>query len=561
MNETIMIVDDSLFITEGLVAILKRKGYTTIPALSGVECLEILKTTIPDLILLDIMMEPIDGWETLGRLKANPATKGIPILMFSAKKISPSEAQEHSINIDDFVTKPVNPVQLLESIQRIFNRRNDVKAEVLVAQDAGLDRALIDEYIALRTSIEVEKNLLVVLKNSTGANTPGHVVRAEDLVALQKLEEKIVADEQRLKEIRETKPVSPARPVPVPELVLVPPAIPAHPVIAPSSPETPLPPAPSVNPVPHEHVITPVEEAIHSIEPLIEDSVPRTAPVPEPVHVPPAIPAQPVVAPSLPETPLPPAPSVNPVPHEHVITPVEEAIHSIEPLIEDSVPRTKPAPLIKRERPAPSFATSTAPEMPAPVPPPRRPVPASGPKSTKPRALMIVAVVIVIFIVVVGAFVVLKPPQGTGSNVSGSVTVTPTAKIPVVTTITATTVPTPKLTVTALEATLPLTPAQPRIPGYGVWIRITYPGTFTGTYGTPVMQVPVTNTGDRIFQIVTADGPVTASIKKQDGSADKLTITVYKEGVLVKTASTTAPEGSIDFWADLKTTTPTPTPV
>ncbi len=562
MNETIMIVDDSLFITEGLVAILKRKGYTTIPALSGVECLEILKTTIPDLILLDIMMEPIDGWETLGRLKANPATKGIPVLMFSAKKISPSEAQEHSINIDDFLTKPVNPVKLLESIQRIFNRRNDVEAEVHIAQDAGLDRALIDEYITLRTSIEVEKNLLVVLKNSTGATTPGHVAPAEDLVALQKLEEKIRADEERLKEIRETKPVSPAPPAPVPKPEPVPPIPPAQPVIAPSSPETPVPPAPPVNPVPHEQAITPTEEAIHSIEPSIEDSVPRTAPVPEPVHVPPVTPAQPVVFPASPrpETPVPPATLVHPVSHEHVITPVEEAIHSIEPLIEDSVPRTKPAPLIKRERPAPSFATSTAPEMPAPVPPKRRPVPASGPKSKIPRALMIIAVIIIILIVAVGAFVVLKPPQGTGSNVSGSVTVTPTAKIPVVTTITTTTVPTPKLTVTALEIPLPLTPAQPRIPGYGVWIRITYPGTFTGTYGTPVMQVPVTNTGDRIFQIVTADGPVTASIKKQDGSADKLTITVYKEGVLVKTASTTAPEGSIDFWADLKTTTPTPAP-
>ena len=201
MNETIMIIDDSSFVVEGLVVILKRKGYKTITALSGEDGLKTLKTTTPDLILLDIMMEPMDGWETLDRLKANPVTKEIPVLMFSAKKISPSEAAEHSINIDDFVTKPVNSAQLLESIQRIFKRRSDVKGEVLIAKDAGLDKALIDEYIALRTSIEVDKNLLVVLKNSTGANTPGHVVSAEDIVALQKLEEKIRTDEQRLKEI------------------------------------------------------------------------------------------------------------------------------------------------------------------------------------------------------------------------------------------------------------------------------------------------------------------------------------------------------------------------
>ena len=206
MNDTIMIVDDSSFIVDGLVAILKRKGYTPLPAHGGDECLEILKTTLPDLILLDIMMEPMDGWETLDRLKSNPATRGIPVLMFSAKKLSPSEAQEHSIGIDDYVTKPVNPTQLMESIQRIFSRRNDVKGEALVAQNAGVDKALIDEYTALRTSVEVDKNLIVVLKNSAGANTPGHVVRDEDLAAIQKLEEQIKTDELRLKEINEKFP-------------------------------------------------------------------------------------------------------------------------------------------------------------------------------------------------------------------------------------------------------------------------------------------------------------------------------------------------------------------
>jgi two-component system, OmpR family, response regulator len=208
MNDTIMIVDDSTFIVDGLVAILKRKGYKPVPAHSGDECLELLKTSTPDLILLDIMMEPMDGWETLDKIKSNPATQGIPVLMFSAKKISPSEAQEHSMNIDDFVTKPVNPLQLMDSIQRIFNRRDDVKVEALVAQNAGLDKALIDEYTALRTSIEVDKNLLVILKHSTGANAPGRVVSPEDLASMQKLEEKIKIDEQRMREINEkfTKP-------------------------------------------------------------------------------------------------------------------------------------------------------------------------------------------------------------------------------------------------------------------------------------------------------------------------------------------------------------------
>ena len=149
MNETIMIVDDSSFIEEGLVAILKRKGYTPLSANSGDECLKILQTTIPDIIVLDIMMEPMDGWETLNRIKANPATADIPVLMFSAKKISPAEAMEHSRYIDGFVTKPVNPDQLINSIQRVFNRRNDSKVNNFAAPGTDPDKALVDEYTAL----------------------------------------------------------------------------------------------------------------------------------------------------------------------------------------------------------------------------------------------------------------------------------------------------------------------------------------------------------------------------------------------------------------------------
>lgn len=112
MDDTILIVDDSPYIVDGLVALLKRKGYKPIPTHGGDEALSVLTTVTPDLILLDIMMEPMDGWETLGKIKANPVTKDLPVLMFSAKKITPEEAAEHSVNIEDFVSKPVNPAPL-----------------------------------------------------------------------------------------------------------------------------------------------------------------------------------------------------------------------------------------------------------------------------------------------------------------------------------------------------------------------------------------------------------------------------------------------------------------
>ena len=203
VNDSILIVDDSSYFVDGLVALLKSKGFKPIAAHGGDEAISLLTTNIPDLILLDIMMEPMDGWETLQKIKANPETHDLPVLMFSAKKITPEEAQEHSLNIEDFVSKPVNPTQLLNSIKQIFERRSNVKLEAGVAKDAGQDAAIIVEYSALRKSIEVDKNLLEVLKNSSGMNIPGHVVPEDDLQSINKLDQKIKADELRLKEINE----------------------------------------------------------------------------------------------------------------------------------------------------------------------------------------------------------------------------------------------------------------------------------------------------------------------------------------------------------------------
>jgi len=147
------------------------------------------------------MMEPVDGWETLERIKANSSTRDIPVLMFSAKKITADEAQDHHMNIEDFVSKPVNPALLLESIRHIFERRADVQKGADDAKDAGVDQNAIDEYSSLRRGIEIDKNLLAVLKNSCGVNTPGCTLSAEDAEAIQNLEEKSRSEEERLAEI------------------------------------------------------------------------------------------------------------------------------------------------------------------------------------------------------------------------------------------------------------------------------------------------------------------------------------------------------------------------
>lgn len=197
-----MIVDDSPYIVDGLAALLKRKGFQPVVAHDGDECLRQLAGTLPNLILLDIMMEPRDGWETLTGIRSNPATKDIPVLMFSAKKITPEEAAEHSMCIDDFITKPIKPSQLLDAIDHVFSRQTAVEEELRRAREAGLDAATIEEYRSLRRSVDVDTRMLTVLRAHTGFDNAGKDVSAEDSAAVARLEEKVRTDQARLTAIR-----------------------------------------------------------------------------------------------------------------------------------------------------------------------------------------------------------------------------------------------------------------------------------------------------------------------------------------------------------------------
>jgi two-component system OmpR family response regulator len=156
--DTVLIVDDSSFIVEGLIAFLKKQ-YRPLAAYGGAECLDILTREIPSVIILDIMMEPMDGWETLTRIKENPATRNIPVLMFSAKKISPEEAEEHRIRIDDFIIKPVSPKKIIEAIEKVLARRDTNRKVIETWKSSGIGQEKIDEYLSLVTSLEVDLSL------------------------------------------------------------------------------------------------------------------------------------------------------------------------------------------------------------------------------------------------------------------------------------------------------------------------------------------------------------------------------------------------------------------
>jgi len=108
---TILVIDDTESNLDMLMAILKN--YDVIPALSGKEALEIVKNEKIDLILLDIMMPEMDGYEVCRRLKSEEATRSIPIIFITAKTDEESIELGYSIGGIDYVTKPFKPRELL----------------------------------------------------------------------------------------------------------------------------------------------------------------------------------------------------------------------------------------------------------------------------------------------------------------------------------------------------------------------------------------------------------------------------------------------------------------
>lgn len=200
---TILVVDDSPFIVDVFVTMLERGGYRTVAAYGGEECLEILKTVTPDLILLDIMMEPMDGWETLEHVKENAATKEIPVLMLTAKQLTPAEAQEYGIYIEDYVLKPITHRELYDAIEHVLNRRQGIKSDVDIARQSGFDDQVVSEYARLSKGIDVNKRLLKILETTYNINDVKMRVSDEISRAIKSMETNIKFQESRLQQIKD----------------------------------------------------------------------------------------------------------------------------------------------------------------------------------------------------------------------------------------------------------------------------------------------------------------------------------------------------------------------
>jgi CheY-like chemotaxis protein len=201
--KSVLIVDDNADILAVIASMLKNGGgYATRAADSGAECLKELELAVPDLILLDIGMEPMDGWETLKRIKKNPATKNIPVIMLTGLRLTPKDVEDYGICIEDYVVKPVTSDDLNDAITHVFARRQMIREKIAAAKGAAIDRNELCECARLTRVVDVNKRLWALLVRTYHPDTDTTVSGSEIALAIKNTERKIRDQEQRLEKIR-----------------------------------------------------------------------------------------------------------------------------------------------------------------------------------------------------------------------------------------------------------------------------------------------------------------------------------------------------------------------
>ena len=129
MPATILIVDDEPHNRKLFDAIVRHEGYLSISASTGEEALLSVAQHAPDLILLDVMMPGMNGYEVASRLKANPATLNTPIIMITALIDRRARIQALDAGVEEFLTKPVNRIELGLKIRNLL-RLKEYSAEL-----------------------------------------------------------------------------------------------------------------------------------------------------------------------------------------------------------------------------------------------------------------------------------------------------------------------------------------------------------------------------------------------------------------------------------------------
>src|SRR5688572_27875811 len=139
MSKTIMVVDDEKRLVSLVESYLTQEGYRVVTAHNGKDALAVARREKPDLIVLDVMMPEMDGYELLRKHRADNNT---PIILLTARVDDEAQVIGLEVGADDYMTKPFRPRELVARVRAILrrSRKSEPSATVLKAADIVLDR-------------------------------------------------------------------------------------------------------------------------------------------------------------------------------------------------------------------------------------------------------------------------------------------------------------------------------------------------------------------------------------------------------------------------------------
>ncbi len=117
-------IEDEAEMIDLVRLILSRRGYTVIGANGGREGLDLVRKELPDLVLLDLMMPDMDGWDVYHQIKSEELTRDIPVIVITAKALNIDKVLGLRIaKVEDYISKPFSPQELLERVDQVFSRQ------------------------------------------------------------------------------------------------------------------------------------------------------------------------------------------------------------------------------------------------------------------------------------------------------------------------------------------------------------------------------------------------------------------------------------------------------
>lgn len=185
MSARILVVDDTEANRRLLQAKLEAQYYTVLHAANGIECLESVEKEPPEIILLDVMMPGMDGYETCKRLKANPKTSHIPVVMVTALNDAEDRIRGLDAGAEDFLTKPVDDFALMSRISAL-QRYNAVAAELRQRQASALAAGAVEE--VSEEELNRPARIFIIDENPRSSARTAEMLRKEGHSAVTLLE-------------------------------------------------------------------------------------------------------------------------------------------------------------------------------------------------------------------------------------------------------------------------------------------------------------------------------------------------------------------------------------